>query len=59
MPKVVDQTTEALSKEDIVNIINACPYPRLKTYVMFLAATGCRALEATSTRLCDYNFEKE
>jgi integrase len=58
MPKIVRQTKEALSKEDIVNIINACSNIKLKTYVMFLAATGCRAREAVSTRLCDYDFTK-
>jgi integrase len=58
MPKIVRQTKEALSKEDIVNIIKACSNIKLKTYVMFLAATGCRAREAVSTRLCDYDFTK-
>jgi integrase len=56
MPKVVRQTKAALSKEDIVNIINASSNIKLKAYVMFLAATGCRAREAVSTRLCDYDF---
>lgn len=58
MPKVVRQTKEAISKEDIVNILNACSAIKLKTYVMFLAATGCRASEAVSTRLCDYDLTK-
>jgi integrase len=26
-------------------------------YVLFLAVTGCRAVEALSIRLCDINFE--
>jgi integrase len=58
MPKVVRQTKEALTKEDFVNILNACSAIKLKTYVLFLAATGCRASEAVSTRLCDYDFVK-
>jgi integrase len=58
MPRVVQQSKEALTKEDIVNILNACPDMKLKTYVLFLAATGARATEALSTRLQDYDFSK-
>lgn len=58
IPRVVRQSKEALSKDDIVNIINGCSNIKLKTYVMFLAATGCRATEALSTRLCDYDLVK-
>lgn len=42
---------EALKKEDIIKIINGCSNNKLETYIMFLAATGCRATEALSTRL--------
>jgi integrase len=56
LPRVVRQSKEALSKEDIVNILNTCSSIKLKTYYMFLAATGCRATEAIATRLCDYDF---
>jgi integrase len=58
MPKIIKQSKEALSKEDIIIILNACTSIKLKTYVMCLAATGCRAQEALSTRLCDYNLDK-
>lgn len=58
MPRVVQQSKEALTKEDIVNILNACPDLKLKTYVLFLAATGARATEVLSTRLRDYDFAK-
>jgi integrase len=54
--RVVKKSKEALSKEDIVNILNACSSIKLKSYYMFLAATGCRATEAIATRLCDYDF---
>ena len=57
MPRVIQTTKEALSKEDIINILNACSSIKLKTYVLFLVATGCRATEAVSTRMCDFNFE--
>jgi integrase len=53
IPKVVRQSKEALSKEDVANILNACSDIKLKTYVMFLAATGLRATEALSVRIKD------
>jgi integrase len=56
MPRVIRQSKEALIKEGIVNILNACSEIKLKTYCMFLAATGCRASEALSIRLCDLDF---
>ena len=37
LPKVIRKNKEALSKEDIIDILNACSDIRLKTYVMFLA----------------------
>lgn len=56
LPKVVRKDKEALSKQDIAEIINACSNIKLKTYCMFLAATGCRAVEAISTRACDLDL---
>ena len=53
LPKSIRREKEALSKEDIVNILNACSDIRLKTYVMLLASAGCRATEALSIRLSD------
>jgi integrase len=53
LPKVVRKDVQALTKEDIINILNACSDIRLKTYVMLLAATGMRASEALSIRLVD------
>ena len=50
MPKVIRKSKEALSKEDIIDILNDI---RLKTYVMLLAATGMRATEALSIRFKD------
>ena len=54
IPKVVRQSKEPLSKEDITDILNACSDIKLKTYAMFLAATGMRATEALF--LCVYNY---
>ena len=56
LPKIVRRNKEALSKEDVVDIINACSDMRLKTYVMFLAAGGFRAVEALSVRIKDLRF---
>lgn len=57
LPKAVRRNKEALTKEDIIDILNACSDIRLKTYVMLLASTGMRATEALSTRECDYDLE--
>jgi integrase len=56
LPKVVRKDVQAITKQDITNILNACSEIRLKTYVMLLAATGMRASEALSTRLVDYDL---
>jgi integrase len=59
LPKVVRRNKEALSKEDVVDILNACSDIRLKTYVMFLAAGGFRAVEALSVRIKDLDLESK
>ena len=58
LPKVVRKNKEALSKEDVINILNNCSDIKLKTYVMILAATGMRATEALNIRIKDIDFEK-
>lgn len=57
LPRVVRRNKEALSKEDIVNILNTCSDIRLKTYAMLLAATGMRAVEALSIRIKDLDLQ--
>jgi integrase len=57
LPKAIKKNKEALSKDDVRDIILACSDIRLKTYVMFLASTGMRAVEALSIRLKDINFD--
>jgi integrase len=57
LPKRVRKSKEALTKESIVEILNACSDIRLKTYVILLAATGMRPTEALSTRICDLNLD--
>ncbi len=57
LPKVVRKKKEPSSKEDIADILNTCSDIRLKTYVMLLAATGMRAVEALSIRIKDLDFQ--
>lgn len=57
LPKVIRKNKQALSKDDVVNILNSCSEIRLKTYVMLLAATGMRAVEALSIRIKDIDFK--
>ena len=57
LPKTIRKNKEALSKEDIIEILNAASDIRIKTYVMLLAATGMRAGEALSIRIKDFDFE--
>ena len=57
MPKIVRQNKEALSKEEIADILNACSDIKMKTYVMLLAATGMRATEALSIRIKDIDLK--
>jgi integrase len=56
MLKVIRQDKEALPKEDIVEILNACSDIKLKTYVMLLAATEMRTTEALSIRIKDLDL---
>jgi len=56
LPKIVRKKKEAISKEDIIEILNICDNIRLRTYVLLLAATGMRAGEALSIRIKDIDF---
>ncbi|MFL6359665.1 MAG: tyrosine-type recombinase/integrase [Nitrososphaeraceae archaeon] len=57
LPRVVRKKKEAISKEDIIEILNICGNIRLRTYVMLLAATGMHAVEALSIRIKDLHFD--
>lgn len=59
VPRIIRKSKEALSKEDIIDILNTCSDIRLKTYVMLLAATGFRAVEALSIRIKDLRLETQ
>jgi integrase len=57
LPKVIRKKKVALSKEDIIEILNVCDNIRLRTYVILLASTGMRAVEALSIRIKDIDFD--
>jgi integrase len=57
LPRIIRKNKEALSKEDITNILKACSDIRLTTYVMLLASTGMRAQEALSLRIKDFDLD--
>jgi integrase len=59
LPRVARKNKLALSKEDIIDILNACSDIRVKTYVMLLAATGMRATEALSIRIKDLDLSSK
>ena len=59
LPKAIRRNKEALTKDDVRDIILACSDIRLKTYVMFLASTGMRSVEALSIRLKDTNLKSK
>jgi integrase len=56
LPKVIRKSKETLSKEYIIDILNACSDIRLKTYVMLLTGSGMRATEALSIRIKDLDL---
>ncbi|HEY7082749.1 MAG TPA: tyrosine-type recombinase/integrase, partial [Nitrososphaeraceae archaeon] len=56
LPRSIRKNKEALSKEDIVEILNSTADIRTKTYVLLLAASGMRAVEALSIRIKDLDF---
>jgi integrase len=57
LPKIIRKKKIALSKEDIIEILNVCVNIRLRTYVTLLAATGMRATEALSLRIKDIDVD--
>ena len=59
LPKTVKRNKEAISKKDIIEILNNCSDIRLKTYVMLLAATGMRAVEALNICIKDIDFDNK
>jgi integrase len=59
LPKPVIRHKEAISKEEIREILLKCSDIKLKTYLMLLASTGMRATEALALRHKDFDFDDE
>ncbi|MFL6491479.1 MAG: tyrosine-type recombinase/integrase [Nitrososphaera sp.] len=59
LPKAVIRHKEAISKEEICEILLKCSNIKLKTYLMLLASTGMRATEALALRHKDFDFDDE
>src|SRR5215216_1396598 len=59
LPKAVIRRKEAISKEEIREILLKCSDIKLKTYLMLLAATGMRATEALALRHKDFDFDED
>ncbi|AIF83831.1 site-specific recombinase XerD [Candidatus Nitrososphaera evergladensis SR1] len=58
LPVIVRKQKKALSKAEVREIVMACRGDaRLFTYVLFLAATGCRATEALNVRNKDLHLD--
>jgi integrase len=57
LPRVAVQYKEALARENIINLLNACDNQKLKVYLLCLASTGVRASEAAAIRNKDIDFK--
>jgi integrase len=58
MPRSVKRQKSPLTKNDIRELLNACQDIRLKTFLMWLASSGCRATESMALRLGDIDFSQ-
>lgn len=59
LPRINDREIEGLSKEQIIKILYGCNDRggRLRTYVLFLASSGCRPNEPLTLKLKDLRLE--
>lgn len=56
MPKGYKEEAEPLDSSDIRKILLSCSNRRLKAYLLVLASSGCRAVEALAIRNKDIDF---
>jgi integrase len=59
VPKLYREDEQAIDIEDIRKILLSCSNRRLKAYLLILASSGLRAVEAASIRLRDIDFLSE
>jgi integrase len=58
MPRSVKRQKRPLTKNAIRELLNACQDIRLKTFLMWLASSGCRATESMALKLGDIDFSQ-
>jgi integrase len=59
LPKFIRKNKEALSKEEVINILNHCSHIKVKTYVMLLTVAGMRTVEALHISVKDVYFDNK
>ncbi len=60
MPKIIKKEKKGLSKETVIQVINACvANSRLRLIMLFLAATSCRIGETLLLRISDLHLDGE
>ena len=57
LPRVPQEDQPAIDQNDIRTILLQCHNRRLKTYLLVLASSGARPIEACAIRVCDINFD--
>lgn len=56
MPKIYREDEKALDAAEIRKIMLSCNNRRLKAYLLVLASSGLRAVEACALRVCDIDY---
>jgi integrase len=57
LPKIPQEDSQPIDANDIRTILNQCHNRRLKAYLLVLASSGARPIEACAIRVCDINFD--
>ena len=58
LPKIPREDELPVNQNDIRTILVQCHNRRLKTYILVLASSGVRAIEACALRFCDIYFDE-
>jgi integrase len=56
LPKIPQEDAYPIDQSDIRIILQQCHNRRLKTYLLVMASSGVRPIEACAIRVCDINF---
>jgi len=57
IPKILRYEEQPIDAQDIRTILNSCNSERLKAYLLVLASSGCRTIEAVAIRFKDIDFD--